>query len=82
MIRWSLDVQVQHAAGTVTVDSWVKMRCPARVAALLRMLRERLAMLLADKVHNPEMDMWTAGREVVATITHLVSAEKGLTVGR
>eukprot|EP00873_Tetraselmis_striata_P014025 jgi/Tetstr1/434289/TSEL_023396.t1 len=72
------DVQVQHTAGTVTIDRWATLRCQPRTGALFRMLRDRLDALLDDKIQNPKVDVWTLGGPLIRAIVQLLSSEKAL----
>jgi ATP-dependent RNA helicase DHX29 len=54
-------LDVDHAAGRVTVDGWIRIRASARTAALARQMRQGLDALLKRKVSVPEEDLRDGG---------------------
>jgi ATP-dependent RNA helicase DHX57 len=51
----SLDVQARNEI--IVVDQWVKLAANARIGALIRGLREKMDVLLAQKVKDPDVDI-------------------------
>jgi ATP-dependent RNA helicase DHX57 len=51
-------------------------RCQARIAVLFKELRVKLDRLLADKIKQPELDLWEDGKPVVDAIVQLLATEK------
>ena len=43
--------------GTLSLDGWAEFEAPARVAVLVRELRQGIDRLLAAKVANPQLDL-------------------------
>jgi Oligonucleotide/oligosaccharide-binding (OB)-fold len=43
-------LDVQHAESVITVDAWIGLKGPRKVAVLFKMLRYQLDMLLRTKV--------------------------------
>ncbi len=70
-------LEVDHAAGRVLIDGWLRVKVPAKIAALVRKLREALEALLEKKVNEPKRDMGDAGGAgVVAAIVGLLDFEE------
>eukprot|EP00951_Prasinocladus_malaysianus_P041799 scaffold498109_cov29-Prasinocladus_malaysianus.AAC.1 len=70
-------MQVQHAAGTVSVDGWVKFACQPRSAALLRLLREKFDNLLAQRLDgSPVTNRSKEARRVIKATVKLLENEK------
>ena len=66
--------QVDHKAGTVTVDGWIKFKAPARVAVLVKRLRRELDAALQLKISDPSgFDITKA--PVAAAIERLVATD-------
>ena len=72
----SLIEQVQHSTGLVTIDKWINFAAPAKIAVLFKELRAKLDRLLADKIKQPELDLWEDGKPVVDAIVQLLGTEK------
>ncbi|KAL4547972.1 hypothetical protein Ndes2526B_g07186 [Nannochloris sp. 'desiccata'] len=71
------ELEVDHAAGRVLIDGWLRVKVPAKSAALVRKLREALEALLEKKVKEPKRDMGDAGGAgVVAAIVGLLDFEE------
>ena len=47
-------ISVQHEAGTLKLDDWATFTAPARIAVLVRELRQQLDRLLLQHIHNPQ----------------------------
>ncbi len=70
-------LEVDHAAGRVLIDGWLRVKVPAKTAALVRKLREALEALLEKKVNEPKRDIGDAGGAgVVAAIVGLLDFEE------
>ncbi|KAK9844162.1 hypothetical protein WJX81_006552 [Elliptochloris bilobata] len=69
------EVSRQAAAGTVSIDGWLKLDCPLKVAVLLAELRARLDGLLQAKIEQPSLDIWQQGGPVIAAIIQLLDSE-------
>ena len=48
----------------------------AKVAVLFKELRAKLDRLLADKIKQPDLDLWEDGRPVVDAILQLLETER------
>ena len=68
--------QVQHSTGIVTIDKWINFAAPAKIAVLFKELRAKLDRLLADKIKQPELDVWEDGKPLVDAIVQLLGTEK------
>lgn len=51
------DVTVDHEHHLVTVDTWIKFEASAKIAVLVRKLRERFGLLLQAKFEDPELNI-------------------------
>jgi len=70
-------LEVDHAAGRVLIDGWLRLKVPAKTAALVRKLREALEALLQKKVTEPRREMGDAGGAgVVGAIAGLLDFEE------
>lgn len=70
-------LEVDHAAGRVTVDGWLRVRTAARTAALIGRLRAALEALLRRKVAAPRRDVGEGGgAAVIAAIVELLGFEE------
>lgn len=44
---------MNHADGIVTIDGWIQMKAPARIAVLINQLRKAVDRSLESKIVNP-----------------------------
>lgn len=49
------NISVQHEEGTLKLDGWATFKAPARIAVLIRELRQQLDRLLLAKVAEPSL---------------------------
>lgn len=49
-------IDVQHRAGLVTLDTWIKLRAPAKTAVIFKELRSELDQLLLRIWESPDLD--------------------------
>ena len=68
-------IQVQHAAGTLSLDRWASFKAPPRVGVLLKEIRTRLDRVLSDKIERPNEDVQATGGPLVAAILQLLNSE-------
>lgn len=47
------ELTVNHADGIVTIDGWIQMKAPARIAVLINQLRKAVDRSLESKIVNP-----------------------------
>jgi ATP-dependent RNA helicase DHX57 len=50
-------IDVQHEQGLLLVDEWAKFKAPAKIAILVREMRQLVNKLLSTKVENPRLDI-------------------------
>lgn len=50
-------VNVEHDRGILVVDDWAKFKAPAKIAILVREMRQLVNKLLSMKVENPRLDI-------------------------
>ncbi|KAK9832693.1 hypothetical protein WJX81_000845 [Elliptochloris bilobata] len=67
---------VQHEAGLVLVDDWLRIRASAPTAVLVKKLRAALDALLESKVRRPEADLAADGSALVDTIVKVLRDEE------
>lgn len=48
-------ISVQHEEGTLKLDGWATFKAPARIAVLIRELRQQVDKLLLEKVASPTL---------------------------
>lgn len=70
-------LQVYQNKGVVTVDDWLKFRCDAKPATLVKYLRQSMEALLLEKIMDPSIDMAGSvkGRAVIDSVTSLLKME-------
>lgn len=49
------NISVQHEEGTLKLDGWATFKAPARIAVLIRELRQQVDRLLLAKVAEPSL---------------------------
>lgn len=68
-------IQVQHTEQSLSVDGWINFKAPARIAVLVRELRQRLDALLLRKFHSPNIDIQIEGRALTDAVLSLIRDE-------
>ncbi|CAN6485774.1 unnamed protein product [Victoria cruziana] len=68
-------VCIQHQAGSVTVDGWLKFSATAQIGVLLKELRFTLDSVLKELIHKPERAGSIVENDVVKSIVHLLLEE-------
>ncbi|PRW33164.1 P-loop containing nucleoside triphosphate hydrolase isoform A [Chlorella sorokiniana] len=66
-------IEVQHEQGMLRVDGWARFKAPARIAVLVRELRNEVSRLLAAKVADPSLDL--SRSRVVEAMHHLLATD-------
>ena len=63
-------IAVQHGAGTITMDGWATFPAQARVAALVRMVRNSVDQLFSEKFSNvaQQAELDGTGKRKAATV--------------
>lgn len=51
-------ISVQHEEGTLKLDGWATFKAPARIAVLIRELRQQVDKLLLEKVASPTLSIF------------------------
>ena len=51
------DMEVQAAKETIVISNWVKLSANARIGSLMGGLRQKVDLLLSEKVENPNLDI-------------------------
>ena len=67
------DVSVEHDKGFVAVDGWARFQAPARIGVLIRELRQRVDLLLSDRITHPTAHL--ASTPVVRALLELLASE-------
>lgn len=52
------NISVQHEEGTLKLDGWATFKAPARIAVLIRELRQQVDKLLLEKVASPSLSIF------------------------
>ncbi|XP_049932027.1 DExH-box ATP-dependent RNA helicase DExH7, chloroplastic isoform X3 [Nymphaea colorata] len=68
-------VCIQHQAGSVTVDGWLKLSATAQIGVLLKELRYTLDSVMKELIYKPEKAGNIVQNEVVKSIVHLLLEE-------
>lgn len=71
------DVSIQHEAGTIAIDKWLRLRAPARIAVLANELRGQLEQLLRRKLDQPQQDVFAMDADGILDATVAVLASDG-----
>ncbi|QDZ20021.1 DExH-box ATP-dependent RNA helicase [Chloropicon primus] len=66
-------IDVQHQQGLLVMDDWAKFKAPAKIAILVREMRELVSKLLAMKVSNPRLDISTS--ELVDVLLKILTTD-------
>jgi len=67
------DISVDHSQGTLIVDEWAQFKAPAKVAVLVRELRNLVNDLLWKKVENPRLDV--SSSETVDVLLRVITMD-------
>lgn len=61
----------------VAIDEWLKFRCDAKPATLVKYLRQSMEVLLLEKIMDPSMDIAASvkGTAVIQAVTQLLMME-------
>ncbi|KAL6515213.1 hypothetical protein OROHE_018845 [Orobanche hederae] len=73
-------INVQHQAGLVVVDKWLKMAAPAQTAVLFKELRFTLHSILTELISKPQVNSTVVDNEVIRSIIHLFLEEDKPTI--
>lgn len=65
------EITVDHQTGLVAVDGDIQFSAPARIAVLVKGLRQELDRLLSEKVDDPNLDM--SRHQVIEAILKLLN---------
>lgn len=70
-------LKVYQSKGVVAVDEWLKFRCDAKPATLVKYLRQSMEALLLEKIMDPSIDIAGSvkGRAVIDSVTSLLKME-------
>ncbi|KAJ8476961.1 hypothetical protein OPV22_020688 [Ensete ventricosum] len=67
-------MSIQHQAGLITIDGWLKLTAPAQTAVLFKELRTTLHAVLKELIRKPETATFSKN-EVVKSIVQLLLEE-------
>ena len=70
-------LKVFQSKGVVTVDDWLRFRCDAKPATLVKYLRQSMEALLLQKILDPSIDIAATvqGKAVIDSVTSLLKME-------
>ena len=70
-------LKVYQNKGVVAVDEWLKFRCDAKPATLVKYLRQQMEALLLEKIMDPSIDISGSGkgRAVIDSVATLLKME-------
>jgi len=63
----------EEDADVISLDGWIRFRCPARTQALVRDVREQLNHVLKRKIENPTMGFSDSAKGLMEAVVQLVS---------
>jgi hypothetical protein len=63
-------ITVQHEQELIIVDEWIKFNAPARIAVLVKEIRNEFLQLLDAKIKEPSFDVSTS--DLVDVVTKLI----------
>ena len=66
-------IDVQHEQGILMVDDWAKFKAPAKIAILVREMRQLVNKLLSMKVENPRLDI--SSSELVDVLLKILTTD-------
>ena len=67
-------ISVQHEEGTLKLDGWATFKAPARIAVLIRELRQQVDHLFLAKVADASLDMFDSP---ITAVMHDLLAKDG-----
>ncbi len=67
------DIHIQYHKGVIQVDGFVRLSAPARLAVLVRGLRELLQRAVAEKLQRPDADI--SAHPAVAVLLEILAFE-------
>ena len=67
------EIEVQHESQIILVDQWIKFSAPARIAVLIKEIRNELERLLEEKIKQPSLDI--SNHVLIETVTQLLSTD-------
>eukprot|EP00803_Ostreobium_quekettii_P004271 evm.model.scf_905.2 EVM.evm.TU.scf_905.2 scf_905:10452-23846(+) len=73
MLLFGGEVAVRADRGLIVLDGWAEFAAPAKVAVLLRELREELGRMLAAKIDDPGLDLGAS--EAVGAVMQLLHTD-------
>ena len=70
-------LKVYQSKGVVAVDEWLKFRCDAKPATLVKYLRQSMEALLLEKIMDPSIDIAASlkGKAVIDSVASLLQME-------
>lgn len=70
-------LKVYQSKGVVVLDEWLKFKCAAKPATLVKYLRQSMEALLLEKIMDPSIDIAGSvkGRAVIDSVTYLLKVE-------
>ena len=70
-------LKVYQDKRVVAIDEWLKFRCDAKPATLVKYLRQSMEVLLLEKIMDPSMDIAASikGTAVIQSVTQLLMME-------
>ncbi|XP_030071962.1 ATP-dependent DNA/RNA helicase DHX36 [Microcaecilia unicolor] len=79
-----ISIQKDQEQDTISVDEWIVFQSPARIALLVKNLKEELDVLLQEKIEKPQPVNWnqTESRDcaVLSAIIDLITTQENGTV--
>jgi len=70
LFSFGTNITVQHGRELIIVDEWIKFCAPARIAVLVKEIRNSILELLDEKIRNPQLDISTS--ELINVVTKLI----------
>eukprot|EP00026_Physarum_polycephalum_P001466 Phypoly_transcript_01468.p1 GENE.Phypoly_transcript_01468~~Phypoly_transcript_01468.p1 ORF type:complete len:1115 (-),score=201.06 Phypoly_transcript_01468:28-3165(-) len=70
LFSFGTTITVQHEQELIIVDDWIKFNAPARIAVLVKEIRNEFLQLLDAKIKEPEFDISTS--DLVDVVTKLI----------
>ena len=66
-------IEVRHEQGVLVMDEWAKFKAPAKIAILVREMRQLVNKLLSLKVENPRLDI--SASELVDVLLKILTTD-------
>jgi ATP-dependent RNA helicase DHX57 len=67
------DIDVLHDQQVIVIDKWIKFSAPARIAVIMKEIRNQLNILLEEKIKQPTLDI--ANHILTDVVTELISTD-------